>query len=829
MSDLKISELEDGVSAQAGDALPIARGGQNYYITAQYLKNFVFGSNGTIAVAAGKTFSVNNTITLNGNDGVSVNFGSGGTFLYDGGPLGIPSSGTMTNVTGLPLTSGVTGTLAIANGGTGQTTANAAFNALVPSQTGNNGKYLTTDGSNTSWATNPLGTVTSVDVSGGTTGLSFSGGPVTTSGTITMAGTLAVASGGTGITSFGAGVATWLGTPSSANLAAAVADETGSGALVFGTSPTLASPTVTTPSITSPTITGTATFNGSASGTVSLRAPAVAGTTSFQLPGNNGTSGYVLVTDGLGNTSWAASGGAAGNAAGINKNIQFNDATVMAGAGSFNFDKTTNTVTLGVVSSTTGTFALANSGSAYTASIKSGVNSADWTLTLPTTAGTNGQALTTDGSGNATWTTIQSGLTVGSTAISGGTSGRILYDNAGVLGELALGNNVATFLATPTSANLAAAVTDETGTGSLVFSNSPTLVTPILGTPSSGNLANCTFPALNQNTTGTAAGLSATLAVTSGGTGTGTAFTAGSVVFAGASGVYAQDNSQLFWDNTNSRLGIGTATPAGPLQIGTAMTLDASGNLGIGTASPGKKLDVAGGALRVRDNQILLSIGTTQKAGFTTYDFISGSGTDYSPTLYAETGLGMYFLVNGSVTKAMTLDASGNLLVGTTTSQGRFTVKSAAASGSAYVVSFGSSTTDNILTLRDDGLLGTGTATNSPYNYTTASGANLFVNSGGNFQRSTSSLRYKTNVETATHGLKEVLELRPVTYNGKNDGDVVFGGLIAEEVDAVGLKEFVVYDDENRPDALAYGNMVSLAFKAIQELAAKVAELEVKI
>lgn len=46
----------------------------------------------------------------------------------------------------------VTGTVAIANGGTGQTTATAAFNALVPSQTGNSGKYLTTDGTNTSWA-----------------------------------------------------------------------------------------------------------------------------------------------------------------------------------------------------------------------------------------------------------------------------------------------------------------------------------------------------------------------------------------------------------------------------------------------------------------------------------------------------------------------------------------------------------------------------------------------------------------------------------------------------------------------------------------------------
>lgn len=49
------------------------------------------------------------------------------------------------------------------------------------------------------------GTVTSIDVSGGTTGLTFSGGPVTTSGTITMAGTLGVPNGGTGLTSLSTG------------------------------------------------------------------------------------------------------------------------------------------------------------------------------------------------------------------------------------------------------------------------------------------------------------------------------------------------------------------------------------------------------------------------------------------------------------------------------------------------------------------------------------------------------------------------------------------------------------------------------------------------
>lgn len=96
-----------------------------------------------------------------------------------------------------------------------------------------------------------VGSVTSVNVSGGTTGLTASGGPITTAGTITLAGTLAVANGGTGITSFGTGVATWLGTPSSANLAAAVTDETGSGGLVFATSPTLVTPTLGVASATS--------------------------------------------------------------------------------------------------------------------------------------------------------------------------------------------------------------------------------------------------------------------------------------------------------------------------------------------------------------------------------------------------------------------------------------------------------------------------------------------------------------------------------------------------------------------------------------------------
>lgn len=66
-----------------------------------------------------------------------------------------------------------------------------------------------------------------------------------------------------------------------------------------------------------------------------------------------------------------------------------------------------------------------------------------------------------------------------------------------------LGTGVATFLATPSSANLASAVTDETGTGALVFGTSPTLTTPNLGTPSAATLTNATGLPLTTGVTGT--------------------------------------------------------------------------------------------------------------------------------------------------------------------------------------------------------------------------------------------------------------------------------------------------------------------------------------
>jgi hypothetical protein len=113
------------------------------------------------------------------------------------------------------------------------------------------------------------------------------------------------------------------------------------------------------------------------------------------------------------------------------------------------------------------------------------------------------------------------------------------------------------------------------GTPSAALLAATSLTLGWTGTLAAGRLNAAVVQAVTNDTnvTGSIAaqtltlGWTGTLAVARGGTGTGTAFTAGSVIFAGASGVYSQDNANLFWDTTNKRLGIGTASPNDVLDV----------------------------------------------------------------------------------------------------------------------------------------------------------------------------------------------------------------------------------------------------------------------
>lgn len=110
-----------------------------------------------------------------------------------------------------------------------------------------------------------------------------------------------------------------------------------------------------------------------------------------------------------------------------------------------------------------------------------------------TPSSTNLRALLTDetGTGSAVFATSPTLVT----PLLGTPTSGTLTNCTGLpvaTGISGLATGIATFLATPTSANLAAAITNETGSGSLVFATSPTLVTPNLGTPSAGVLTNCT-------------------------------------------------------------------------------------------------------------------------------------------------------------------------------------------------------------------------------------------------------------------------------------------------------------------------------------------------
>lgn len=213
--------------------------------------------------------------------------------------------------------------------------------------------------------------------------------------------------------------------------------------------------------------------------------------------------------------------------------------------------------------------------------------------------------------------------------------------------------------------------------------------------------------------------------------------------------------------------------------------LTTSGSFGLG-GTPSYKFDLynSGGsaAQRISGNDqsnVRLRFENTGSGG-RTWELVGGlhAANNSYFSLYDATG--------GAT--AWTVDSSGNLLVGTTSAfaGSRLRLKSSGTSNATYNIAAENSAATGLFTVRDDGYFCTGVAAASPYNATTASAANLFVNAAdGGLYRSTSSIKYKKDVEDLDDAFADrILDLRPVWYRSKCETDnsrFSYYGFIAEE------------------------------------------------
>ena len=367
------------------------------------------------------------------------------------------------------------------------------------------------------------------------------------------------------------------------------------------------------------------------------------------------------------------------------------------------------------------------------------------------------------------------------------------------------------------TANGGTGVTTSTGSGNNVLSTSPTLVTPILGTPTSVNLSNATALPIGG--------------ITASGTPSSSNYLRGDGTWATvASSQWTTTGSDIYYNTGN--VGVGTTAPATKLNVVESGTADAvirvsNNNGGVYAAS-----------LNVDSTNLTGSrYNTIYSSNNNTYQWaISGGGADAT----------MVFGTGSSNTERMRITSAGNLAVGASSAyaDSRFTVQSASTTNGCQTVniynSAASSTTRNANTLVRICSQGSGADStivltdNTSYNVyfcgnqgqasVTANSGGVYLGSGATSWAGISDARLKNVTGTYTTALADIAQLEPVKFTWKSDeNNTPQVGLIAQSVQKVIPEAVEAQKSDGNIEYLGvrYTEVIPLLVAAIKELKAE--------